>query len=105
MNWSSYWAYKARRHKSDVQRVPLRAKFTELFNDSRGSGGSSALKDQMIEEGITIGRFKVSSLMREAGLRSRQPGPSPYKIYGHERVDIPNLLDRQLGVAKPNKAV
>ena len=57
----------------------------------------------MNEAGFTIGRFKVRSLMREAGLKSRQPDPSPYKKYGKARVDIPNLLDRQFDVPEPNK--
>ena len=100
---SSYYAYKARTRKPDVQRVNLRAKVTELFNESRGSAGSRTLKDQMNEAGFTIGRFKVRSLMREAGLKSRQPGPSPYKKYGQARVDIPNRLDRQFDVPEPNK--
>ena len=100
---SSYYAYKARKRRPDVQRVSLRARVTELFNESRGSAGSRTLKDQMNEAGFTIGRFKVRSLMREAGLKSRQPGPSPYKKYGQARVDIPNLLDRQFDVPEPNK--
>ena len=57
----------------------------------------------MNDAGFPIGRFKVRSLMREAGLKSRQPGPSPYKKYGQARVDIPNLLDRQFDVPEPNK--
>ena len=57
----------------------------------------------MTEEGFTIGRVKVRRLMREAGLKSRQPGPSPYKKYGQARVDIPNLLDRQFDVPEHNQ--
>lgn len=103
INRSSYYAYKARKRKPDVKRIRLRIKIMELFNDSRGSAGSRTLKDQMNDAGFPIGRFKVRSLMREAGLKSRQPGPSPYKKYGQARVDIPNLLDRQFDVPEPNK--
>ena len=76
---------------------------TELFNESRGAAGSRTLRDQMNLAGFSIGRFKVRSLMREAGLRSGQPGPSPYKKHGQARVDIPNLLDRQFDVPAPNR--
>lgn len=103
VNRSSYYAYKKRKRKPDVKRIRLRVKVTELFNDSRGSAGSRTLKDQMNDAGFTIGRFKVRSLMREAGLTSRQPGPNPYKKYGQARVDIPNMLDRQCDVPEPNK--
>lgn len=82
--------------------MKLRAQVVELFNHSRGSAGSRTLKEQMNDSGVKIGRFKVRSLMREAQLRSRQPGPSPYKKYGQARVDIPNLLDRQFTVEAPN---
>ena len=79
---SSYYAYKVRKRKPDVKRVSLRAKVTELVNEARGSAGSRTLKDQMNEAGFTIGRFKVRSLLRQAGLKSRQLGPSLYKKYG-----------------------
>lgn len=101
---SSYYAYKIRKRKSDMQRVRMRAKVTELFNESRGSAGSRTLEDQMTGEGCAIGRLKTRNLMREAGLKSRQPGPSPYKKYDQARVDIPNRLDRQFEVPEPNKA-
>ena len=100
---SSYYAHKARRRRPDRQRVRLRAKVTELFNESRGAAGSRTLRDQLRLAGFPIGRFKVRSLMREAGLRSGQPGPRPYKKHGQARVDIPNLLDRQFDVPAPNR--
>ena len=103
INRSSYFAYKARKLKPDVKRVILRVKVTELFNDSRGSAGSRTLREQMNDAGFTIDRFKVRGLMREASLKSGQPGPSPYKKYGQARVGIPNLLDRQFDVPEPNK--
>ena len=46
VNRSSYYAYKARRRKPDVQRVSLRAKVTELFNQSRGFAGSGVSSPQ-----------------------------------------------------------
>ena len=98
-----YYAHKARRRRPDGQRVRLRAKVTELFNESRGAAGSRTLRDQLRLAGFPVGRFKVRSLMREAGLRSGQPGPRPYKKHGQARVDIPNLLDRQFDVPTPNR--
>ena len=47
--------------------------------------------------------LEEGALMREAGLRSGQPGPRPYKKHGQARVDIPNLLDRQFDGPAPNR--
>ena len=71
VNRSSYYVYKARKRRPDVQRVSVRAKIKELFNESLGSAGSCTLKGQATEAGFTIGRFKVRNLIREAGLKSR----------------------------------
>tara|TARA_B100000446_G_scaffold116286_1_gene108444 strand:+ start:3121 stop:3786 length:666 start_codon:yes stop_codon:yes gene_type:complete len=55
------------------------------------------------ESGITIGRYKVRSLMREAQLVSKQPGRHAYKTVRHERPDIPNHLNREFAVQMPNQ--
>lgn len=56
----------------------------------------------MREQGATIGRFKVSRLMDELGLICKQPGGHGYKRAPVERVDIPNMLNRQFNVAHQN---
>ena len=99
---SSYYAAKKRRLVIDVERLCQRAKIQELFEGSRRSAGSRTLVLQMNDAGFPMGRFKVRSLMRESSLVSRQPGHR-YKRTGQARVDIPNLLDRQFDVSKPNK--
>ena len=55
------------------------------------------------ELGYRIGRFKVGRLMEEANLVCKQPGPHKYKLAEVERVDIPNLLNRQFVVAEPDQ--
>lgn len=57
----------------------------------------------MRELGYQIGRFKVCSLMKEAGLVSRQPGVHRYQVARSERPDIPNLLAREFDVQQPNQ--
>jgi putative transposase len=54
-------------------------------------------------EGTIIGRYKVRSLMREAGLISKQPGSHRYKKATVERVDIPNSLNREFDVPEPDE--
>jgi len=57
----------------------------------------------MQELGYQVGRFKVRSLMKEAGLLSKQPGSHSYKSAQVERPDIPNRLEREFDVVEPNK--
>ena len=59
--------------------------------------------DMLQAEGTVIGRFKVRSLMREAGLISKQPGSHRYKQATVERVDIPNRLNREFDVSGPDE--
>ena len=99
---SCYYAARNRRQVIDVERLCQRAKIQELFEDSRRSAGSRTRVLQKKDAGFPIGRFTVRSLMRESSLVSRQPGHR-YKRTGQARVDIPNLLDRQFDVTKPNK--
>ncbi len=100
---SSYYEHVQSRQRLDVERLALRSKIKELFNDSRGSAGSRTLMGMMRDQGNDIGRFKVRRLMAEAGLVSRQPGAHRYKVAEIERLDIPNHLDREFDVAEPNQ--
>ncbi len=74
----------------------------ELFDKSRGAAGSRSLVSQLANEGVKIGRYQVRSLMREAGLQSKQPG-KPRHPSGNERPDVPNLLARDFAPALPNQ--
>lgn len=79
-----------------------RSELRRLFKASRDSAGSRALMSMMRELGYQIGRFKVCSLMKAAGLVSKQPGAHRYQIARSERPDIPNLLVRKFDVQRPN---
>lgn len=100
---SSYYDYRRRIKRIDVERIRLRVKATEIFNKSRQSAGSRTILSKMLEDDENIGRFKVRSLMKEAGLVSKQPKPPAYKTAHVERPDIPNHLDRQFDVKQPNQ--
>ena len=100
---SCFYAYRQRQVRVDVERMTLKDKVKVLFRKSRGSAGSRTLVAQLNGKGAEVGRFKVRSMMRELGLRSKQPGPPPYKHAKVERLDIPNHLDRQFSVSRPNR--
>jgi putative transposase len=78
-------------------------KVKQVFKISRGSAGSRTIKTKLNEQGVEIGRFKVSRLMAESGLLCKQPGPHPYKQATVELLDIPNVLDRQFDVDHANQ--
>ena len=100
---SSYYEYRQRRHRVDVQRLALKGQIHRLFSKSRGPAGSRTIKGLLIEEGVAIGRFKVRGLMSELGLVCKQPGPHAYKRAPVERPGIPNHLDREFAVEQPDQ--
>ena len=100
---SSYYDHQQRQKTVDVERVELRAKVREIHHLSRGAAGSRTIVAKLVENGTTIGRYKVRSLMKEAKLVSKQPGAHRYKVANHERPDIPNHLNREFAVSAPNR--
>ena len=100
---SAYYHYRQRRNVIDGERIALRAKVRELFKRSRQSAGSRSLVWMLAAEGHQAGRYKVRRLMRETGLRSKQPGQHRYRVPKVERPDIPNLLDRQFQPERINQ--
>ncbi len=83
--------------------MQLRAKVNELFSKSRSSAGSRTLVDMLREQDIEVGRFKVRRLMAELGLICKQPGRHAYKQATIERLDIPNLLNREFTPERANQ--
>lgn len=100
---SCLYAYRQRCQRIDADRMALRSQVHELFVESRSSAGSRSLMGMMREQGVAIGRFKVSRLMEELGLICKQPGRHAYRQATVERIDIPNHLNRQFGVERPNQ--
>ena len=100
---SSFYEYRRRRSRIDVERLALRAEVNRLFTQSRSAAGSRTLVGMLNDSGVVIGRFKVRRLMQELGLVCKQPGPHAYKQAAVERPDIPNLLARKFTVEKPNQ--
>ena len=100
---SCYYAQRLRRRTPDVERLRLRSRVSELFSQSRSAAGSRSILSLMREDGEQLGRFKVRSLMRELDLVSKQPGSHAYKRATVERLDIPNILNREFDAPAPNQ--
>ncbi|HCZ9326323.1 TPA: IS3 family transposase [Pseudomonas aeruginosa] len=100
---SCYYVHRLRRRRVDARRIVLRSQVNQLFSQSRGSAGSRSILGMLREEDVTIGRYRVRRLMRELGLVSKQPGSHAYKQATVERPDIPNRLNREFAVQRPNQ--
>ena len=56
---SSYYEYRQRRNRVDVERLALKARVNCLFTKSRSSAGSRTIKGMLNDDGVVIGRFKI----------------------------------------------
>jgi len=57
----------------------LRARVKRLFDKSRQSSATQTLVEMLRDKVIVMGRFKVSRLIIEQGLMSKQPGKHAFK--------------------------
>lgn len=100
---STYTYQRKKRWQVDVERERLKAKAVEIHEASRGAAGSRTISGQLQEKGENVGRFMAKSLMREAGLVSKQDKRHSYKIAEDESVIAPNHLAREFTVSQPNE--
>jgi len=103
VSWSSYYEHRRRRSVIDAERVVLRADVNRIFRKSRSSAESRMITTMLNDEGVLIGRFKVRRLMSELGLICKQPRPRAYKQATVGRPDIPNRLNREFSVSRPDQ--
>lgn len=100
---STYYEQEQRKDLIDVERIHLRATVAALFNASNQSAGSRTVVFQLALMGLMVGRYKVSRLMEEAGLASKQPGRHNYKAAGAAHPMVENHLQREFNVQTPNQ--
>ncbi|WP_422646058.1 IS3 family transposase [Xenorhabdus kozodoii] len=94
--------YDWRQRPIDTERLQLRIRVRELYNQSRGAIGSRTLSHLLTHEVRPVGRWKARRLMQECGLQSRQPGAHRYHPVGEEAIASPNLLRQQFAPVCPN---
>ena len=102
---SGYYAWRSRRPSAhDLEDERLRPKVVEAFKTGRGTYGSPRVRDELVDQGVEIGRKRVARLMRELGLQ----GLSPRKFRittdsDHDHRVAENLLDRNFEALGPNE--
>ncbi len=103
VNRSSFYGAVAQRHHVDTAREQLRDKVVDIHARSRGAAGARSLSAALRADGFSVGRYKAASLMREAGIVSKQPRGHRYKVAEDESRIAPNYLERAFAVDKPNR--
>ena len=101
---SSYYNFESNQQRIDPERVRLRAEVSKIHTNSRGAAGSRTIVSKLSQQGDEVGRYKVSRLMEEAGVVSKQPGKKhKYRDSAAEFPTIENTLNRQFAVCRTDE--
>jgi putative transposase len=73
------------------------------FKESNGSAGARSVAEIMTARGTPLSRYRAGRIMKVLGLVSCQLPGHRYKKAKQEHVAIPNQLDREFTVSKPNQ--
>lgn len=103
VNRSSFYAWLQRQGKVNPAREKLKALLVKHHRASRASAGARTLAKQLQENGHRVGRYLARSLMREAGIASRQRRRHKYKSPGVEALVAPHVLKRKFDVTAMNQ--
>ncbi|MDB6447186.1 IS3 family transposase, partial [Pseudomonas sp. 21TX0197] len=103
INRSSFYAWRQRQDKVNPRREKLKAVLVKHHKASRESAGARTLAKQLQASGHSVGRFMARSLMREAGIVSRQRRRHKYKSPGVEALVAPHILKRKFDVTAVNQ--
>lgn len=102
---SGYYAFHGRgpskRQRDDMV---LLAHIREAFRLSHGTYGSPRMTMELKEKGLCAGRRRIARLMRENGLKGRQPRRYRRTTDSdHGFAVAPNLLERDFEASRPNE--
>ena len=100
---SRYRYWHCRNQTPDAERVIKRSLVSEVWQVSGGSAGARNIATMVTKKGVKLGRWLAGKLMKERDIMSCQRPAHRYKRGGSERIDIPNLLERQFAVTRPDK--
>ena len=103
INYSSYRYRIDHKDIVDPVRERLKQMAINIHTDSRGAAGARTIAGQLTQSGEAVGRYKAGNLMKEAGIKSKQPNKHKYKIAEDESKIAPNLLQREFAVKAPDK--
>src|SRR5918994_4280259 len=102
---SGYFAWRSRpacrRQREDLV---LLAHVRSAFQLSNETYGSPRLTRELQDQGLSVGRHRTARLMRENGLRARQPRRFKRTTDSHHAFPVaPNLLDQDFSAERPDQ--
>jgi len=100
---SSYKYWIAHAHKIKPEQAKEHALVKTIFKESNGSAGARTIASIATDRGYPLSRYRASRLMKSCQLHSCQQPKHAYKRARQEHIEIPNHLDRQFDVTKPNQ--
>jgi putative transposase len=100
---SGYYAHRSAR--PSARRLQEQTHVKAAFAASGASYGSRRVMHALREQGLRIGRYRVRTLMREAGVRASWKRKFVSTTASRHTLPVAeNVLDRQFDVAEPNGA-
>ena len=100
---SSYKYWKGHAHFEKPERVRLKALVGTAHKLSNGSAGARTVAGLVTDMGAPLSRYRAGRLMKELNLVSCQQPQHSYNRSSQEHIAIPNKLDRQFDVDRPNQ--
>ena len=100
---SSYKYWQGRSKKPSLEQVKLNSEVRAAFKVSNGSAGSRSIANIVTTNGIQLSRYRARGIMKKLGLRSNQPSSPKYKKANNEHLAVPNTLNREFNVERPNQ--
>ncbi|WP_369681806.1 IS3 family transposase, partial [Pseudomonas gingeri] len=103
VNRSSFYVWRQRQGRVNPDREKLIVVLIKQHKESRGSAGARTLSKELQAKGHRVGRYMARSLMKEAGIVSRQRRRHKYKSSGAEALVAPHELKRKFDVSAINQ--
>ncbi|REL31747.1 IS3 family transposase [Thalassotalea euphylliae] len=100
---SSFKYWNKRSKKPNSKQLKEIAVVKQIHRESNGAAGSRTISTIAIDRGYDISRFRATGYMKRLGLVSCQLPKHRYRKVNQEHVAIPNHLNQQFDVVKPNQ--
>lgn len=100
---SSYQYWETHPKVDTIERILLKESIRVAHGQSGGSAGSRTIATLVSDMGKPLTRYRAGRFMKELKLVSCQEPKHRYKTTGAEHVVIPNKLNREFSVTKPNQ--
>ena len=101
---SGYYKFLKRTHQKQVDKdFKLLSQVRHIHQKSRGTYGSRRMVKSLQTAGYPVGRFRVRSLMKKAGLSVKRPRKFKRTTDSRHNLPVaPNLLNQQFQVDQPD---